>query len=60
MKDKTIITLYAISVIGAIECYALYLSINGVVLTLVVAGLSGLGGYELNESIKKIKRIKEA
>ena len=40
-------TITAIVGISAIEIYALSQGINGVLLTFVIAALSGLGGYKL-------------
>jgi len=42
-------TLVAIAAITAVEMYALYLGMNGAVLSLSVAAMAGLGGYELNK-----------
>ena len=47
MDSETIKVLYAISAITALEALALILGHNGTILSLVVAGLAGLGGYEL-------------
>jgi len=43
MKYKTIV---AMAIIGGLEAYALYLGVDGQVLSLVIGILSGLGGYE--------------
>ena len=48
MKDKTIITVAAIGAITAIEMAALSMGLNGMLLTLSVAAIAGLGGYEIN------------
>ena len=47
MKDRTIVAVCAIGTIGAIESVALACGINGMVLTLAVAAVAGLGGYEI-------------
>jgi len=47
MKDKTILKLVAIGGIVVIECVALYLGINGVLLSLSIGGIAGIAGYEI-------------
>jgi len=42
MKYKTIV---AMAIIGGLEAYALYLGVDGQVLSLVIGALCGLGGY---------------
>lgn len=37
------------------ECYALSQGINGLILTLAIAAVAGLGGYELDNIIKALK-----
>lgn len=40
--------------VGVIEMYALSLGMNGTALSLSVALIAGLGGFELKEKIKKV------
>jgi len=47
MEDRTILAMCAISTIGVIESLALSYGINGIMLTLTVAAIAGLGGYEI-------------
>lgn len=47
MKDNTIKSCMAIACLTAIELFALYKGINGAVFGVVVALISGLGGYTL-------------
>ena len=47
MEDRTILAIAAIFVIGSIEIVALISGMNGVMLTLTVAAIAGLGGYEI-------------
>ena len=37
----------AILVVGSLEAYAIYQGLNGVTLSLSVAAITGLGGYEV-------------
>ena len=50
-----------IALIGVIimECYALSQGINGTGLSLAIATIAGLGGYEVSNVIKIIKGGKE-
>lgn len=50
--DKVV---FVASIIGILEAYALSLGINGTTLALSIAALAGLGGYELNDVIKRVK-----
>ena len=56
MKDKTIIAVAAIFVIGCLEMVALIQGINGVLLSFVIAVISGLGGYEIYAVKDKIMK----
>lgn len=47
VEDKTIKVLFAMSGVIAITMTALIMGIDGTVLALGLAGLTGLGGYEL-------------
>ena len=47
MNDRTILAVCAIGTIGVIESVALSCGINGIILTLAVAAVAGLGGYEI-------------
>lgn len=43
----------AILALAAIELYALSIGLNGALLSLVVAAIAGLGGYELGKRRNK-------
>ncbi len=45
MKEKTIITITAIIVIGILEAIAIYVGIDGTLLMLVFAAIAGMAGY---------------
>lgn len=47
MKDETILTLTSILALAFLEGLALYNKIDGTTLSLVIAAISGLGGYSL-------------
>lgn len=53
------ITLVAILVIGTIETIALCKGMNGVMLSLSVGAIAGLGGYTVKTHIDKIKGGKQ-
>ena len=48
-------TLVAMVCVTAIELYALHLGMNGTVMSLSVACVAGLGGYELNKKKEELK-----
>lgn len=50
MNSKTIISLTAISCVSGLSAYALFLNIDGVLFSVVVAAICGLAGYRLKES----------
>jgi len=54
MEDRTAIVLMAIACLTALECFALYLGINGTLFTLIVAAIAGLAGFELRPGIKGV------
>lgn len=41
------VIIVAMVCITGLEAYALYLGVNGVILSLAVAAIAGLGGYEV-------------
>jgi len=47
MKEKTIKSLFAMALIAGLEAIALVMGVDGTMLSLAVAALAGLGGYEL-------------
>lgn len=47
MNDKTTLKVCAIIGIVLIECVALYLGVNGVLLSLSIGGIAGIAGYEI-------------
>lgn len=55
MNSKVIITITSMILITGLAAYALYLRIDGVVLSLIIAALAGLGGYELRGA--KIEKL---
>ena len=44
---------FAISVIGCLESFALYLGMNGIALSLTIGCIAGLGGFEVGKIYKK-------
>lgn len=56
MEDKTKIIIAAISGIVILEAVALFNGINGSLLALVVAAISGLAGYILPSPLFKSKQ----
>ena len=56
MKDKTIITVTAIGAITAIEVAALLMGLNGILLTVTIAAIAGLGGYEVKAVKDKVMK----
>lgn len=54
MNDETILKVSAIFGIVLIESVALFLGVNGVLLSVAVAGIAGIAGYEIG-----IKRTHE-
>jgi len=53
---KTVATIVAIVALAFIEYHALKLNIDGAILSLVVAAISGLGGYQLGQVLKYRKK----
>lgn len=47
MKDETAISITAIGALTILECVALYLKIDGAILSLVVAAIAGIAGYKI-------------
>ena len=47
-KKGSIVSMMSIICISVVELYALSLGINGVALSLAVAAIAGLGGYEIH------------
>ncbi len=41
--------------VAGLEAYALYLGVNGVILSLAVAAIAGLGGFEIKAIKDKVK-----
>ena len=54
---KTIEVLTAVVCITVIEMYALSQGINGTALSLSIAGVAGLGGFELQALLKSFKKV---
>ena len=54
VKDKTIITVTAISAITALEILALSKGIDGTILAAVIASIAGLGGYKIRVLSEKM------
>ena len=55
---KTITPLVAAVIIGLLEWQAMSHGINGTTFTLAIAGIAGLGGYELKQLSKKVDKEK--
>lgn len=55
MKDETIKVLWITTLIVILEVCAMWSGIDGVSLSLAIAALAGLGGYELNNVIKALR-----
>lgn len=53
-----IVPIVAMLCIAGLEAYALYLNINGALLSVVFIALAGLGGYEAKVIRDKIKKVK--
>lgn len=53
---KTVATIVAIVALAFIEYHALKLDVDGAILSLVVAAISGLGGYQLGQVLKYRKK----
>ena len=51
-----IVPVVAILAIVGLEAYALYLGINGALMSIVVAAVAGLGGYEVKVVRDKLKK----
>lgn len=56
MKNKWVIVLTAIVVIGALEGYALYLGMNGALLSGVFVIIAGLGGFAVKSIVDKVTK----
>ena len=54
MKDRTAIVCMAIACLTVLECWALYLGINGTLFTLIIAAIAGLAGFELRPGMKGV------
>jgi hypothetical protein len=46
-KNQTLISVVAIVVLGALEALALIKGVDGAIFGIVIAAISGLGGYEI-------------
>jgi len=46
-RNSTLISVVAIVVIGALEALALWRGVDGALFGVVIAAISGLGGYEI-------------
>jgi hypothetical protein len=57
MCYKYIVSVIAISAVTLIELYALSIGINGAVLSLSVACIGGLGGYNLKKVMGEKKWV---
>ena len=55
MNDKTAIKITAIGAIAFLEGIALLKGIDGVILSMVIATISGIAGYSIRDMIGKIK-----
>jgi len=55
VSDKTAIKITAIGAIAFLESIALYKGIDGVILSMVIATISGIAGYSIRDMIAKIK-----
>ena len=51
MDDETVKVMWIALMIVILECFAMYMKINGTALSLAVAALAGLGGYTLKTVI---------
>lgn len=49
MEDKTILKMWAISVLGALEGVALVMGIDGTLFGAVIAAIAGIAGYEIGK-----------
>lgn len=47
MNDETVLKVVAIGGIVVIECVALYLGVNGALLSLSIGGIAGIAGYAI-------------
>ena len=56
MCYKYIVCVIAITAVTLIELYALSIGINGTVLSLSVACIAGLGGYNLKKVMGEVKK----
>ena len=52
MKSKYIVALFAISVIGGLEAYALYQGIDGTLFSAATAGIGAVAGYIIKAGSK--------
>jgi len=60
MNDGTIKTLVAIVALVVLESVALFNGIDGTLFALVLAAISGLGGYSIRPVVeKKLKKVKK-
>lgn len=53
-----IVPIVAMLCIAGLEAYALYLDIDGALLSVVFIALAGLGGYEIKALRDRVKKVK--
>ena len=58
IKGNVIITSVAIVALTAIEVCAIMKNIDGTLMTIVVAAIAGLGGFQANKIRETIKKLK--
>jgi len=56
MRDSAVVAVVAIIVLGVMECVALLQGIDSYLFGLVVAAISGLGGYKLKSYLIQKER----
>ena len=54
MITKTMVSVSAIAGLVILECKAIELGIDGVILSIVISAISGLAGFNLRDVLKKI------
>ena len=55
MITKAMVSVSAIAGLVILECKAIELGIDGVILSIVIAAISGLAGFNLRDALKKME-----
>ena len=57
MVTKAMVSISAIVGLVILECKAIELGMDGIILSVVIAAISGIAGYNIKDMMKNLKKI---